>query len=325
MTGNIATDSQNAKKPIKETSKLKQKANFSNEVSSSTIKSKCCISIWSTWYCLLVMALHVYLIKNHIERIYKLEKRYTANYSRSEPILLQQQDQEQHANSSVLFLTEYDTAFNIKDQLYYELVSRICLLSISFVCLILFLVSSLKQMGNYSNDGVKFGRDFFLEKLHQYPHLGGLLSVVSEPKSDKKSVEDHAEINLTSRPSVQLAVTESSSLTGDTVSSMSSPDEDASQSSTIDSLAHKKTCGCVRHFFSFIARVFKIVWRHFLPFNSFFHLLSILFLIVPDIVHQNSFQDYLPKIVCSNRRLNGSDPAWVMNIIDYLQFVNAFY
>ncbi len=54
---------------------------------------------------------------------------------------------------------------DLNNQIYFELVSRLVLLSLSIVFLIIFLLASLKPLGNYSNDGIKFGRDFFFEKL----------------------------------------------------------------------------------------------------------------------------------------------------------------
>ena len=38
---------------------------------------KCFISIWSTWYSILILALHSYLIKTHIDTILKLINYYT--------------------------------------------------------------------------------------------------------------------------------------------------------------------------------------------------------------------------------------------------------
>ncbi len=54
---------------------------------------------------------------------------------------------------------------DLNNQIYFELVSRLILLSLSIVFLLIFILASLKPLGNYSNDGIKFGRDFFFEKL----------------------------------------------------------------------------------------------------------------------------------------------------------------
>jgi hypothetical protein len=63
-------------------------------------------------------------------------------------------------------LTMYDERLKqLNDHIYFELVSRASLLGLSLVFLLFFVVASLKPVGNYSNDAVKFGRDFFSEKL----------------------------------------------------------------------------------------------------------------------------------------------------------------
>ena len=91
----------------------------------------CLISIWSTWYAILVLVLHVYLTTIRVHQILDLAK------------VSQNQ--------------------NIKEKT--ELIARSSLLAVSSFFLLLFCVTSLKKCGNFANDGVKFGRDFFDEKL----------------------------------------------------------------------------------------------------------------------------------------------------------------
>lgn len=239
---------------------------------SNRSSSKCFISIWSTWYSLLVLAIHVYLIKIHIEHILKLVKLYSSSSN----------------SSATILILNIEETFNLRDQLFYELTSRICLLSLSFLFLVLFVFTSLKQIGNYSNDGIKFGRDFFLEKLHHNQHTqeSQLLKTTTASQTPK-NVQSTKLIKPV--PTVQLAVIESGSLTDDTLSNISSIDESETK--------QNRTCKCLRSVCSSVMRLFKLTWRHFLPFNSFFHLLSILLLILPNLVYQNSTQDYL---TCSN-------------------------
>lgn len=55
-----------------------------------------------------------------------------------------------------------------KPNINQEITVRICLTCISIFLLVLFFVTSNKKIGNFSNDGVKLGRDFFGEKLHHH-------------------------------------------------------------------------------------------------------------------------------------------------------------
>lgn len=103
-------------------------------------------------YCLLIVLLHVYLINLHVIDIINLfqlnYKANQANFNRTEP------------------LTTYEERLKqLNDHIYFELVSRASLLGLSIVFLLFFVLASLKPIGNYSNDIIKFGRDFFSEKL----------------------------------------------------------------------------------------------------------------------------------------------------------------
>ena len=235
---------------------------------SPSSSSKWCISTWSLWYGLLIVSIHVYLIKTQIDRIISIQKRYNDSAAFSPTHAA-----EWSHNATVVYLNIFD-ALSVRDQLFYETVSRICWLSLSIACLILFLVASLKQTGNYPNDGVKFGRDFFLENLHRRrPSL--------TPRASKLKEKVQTTPCTDSVPTVQLAVTESSSLSDDTSSSFISSTSDGSHSKNVTS-----RCVCLKRLFAAVLRSLRTLWRHFLPFNSFFHLLSILFLILPELVHQ---------------------------------------
>jgi hypothetical protein len=289
---NAAKITQNQLNAIKLSKSKNNKICLTNQSSS-----KCCISIWAIWYSLLVLAIHVYLIKNHIETIVKLEKNYASNTS-----------------ATILIVNIHET-FNIKDQLFYEMTSRICLLSLSVLFLVLFFFTSLKQIGNYANDGVKFGRDFFQEKLHHQYSKENFL------KPKVKTIQNQTTKSITPVPTVQLAVIESSSLTDDTLSNISSINDS-------DEKTQKRTaCPCLSRIFVSIMSTFKLTFRHFLPFNSFFHLLSILLLIFPDLVYQNSAHEYL---TCSNGPQAASchfdlKPRNISNIREIIYDTSLFY
>lgn len=125
---------------------------MSNAEFSTTSKRKCFISVWSTWYAFLVFLLHLYLINLHFVEILKLIEIRNKSFKISHP--------------NQLHLSYFDQKLNeLNEHIYFELVSRVSLLSLSIVFLFVFILTSLKPLGNYSNDGVKFGRDFFSEKL----------------------------------------------------------------------------------------------------------------------------------------------------------------
>ena len=122
---------------------------------------RCLISIWSTWYCILVVVLHAYIIKNRVESIVALDSKLIGDNRRLN------RDQQ-------------------------ELPGRVSLLAVSGVFLLLFLLTSLKQVGNYANDGIKFGRDFFSEKLlHDHRKLDSSFSTSPQQVSILASVYRH--------------------------------------------------------------------------------------------------------------------------------------
>jgi hypothetical protein len=184
-------------------------------------QNRCFISLWSTLYSILIVGLHVYLIQAAVQKCVSLNKR-----------------------DGLIDLVFYITKTYAESSMASELIARLCLIAFSILFLLLFLVCSLTKVGNYANDAVKFGRDFFAEKTHH----------------------THAKVP-------------SSSLTKIVVN-----DDDSGSSNTGSLLVKKeaKCCRCTRCcgcLFDFL----KLIYRHFLPFNSFFHLLSILCLLLPDL------------------------------------------
>lgn len=189
---------------------------------------KCFISLWSTLYSVIIVALHVYFIHNAIQKCVNLNK----NESIIDFVI----------KFAVNVTTSYSHYRSSVQLMNYELVIRLANLAVSILTLIVFFVCSLAKVGNYANDAVKFGRDFFAEKNH-YKHHGNTLK--------------HIDSNL---------LCESSS-------SMSSSD---------DQITKNKKCSCSCA--SFVTDLFKLVYRHSLPFSSTFHLISILCLILPDLL-----------------------------------------
>lgn len=249
---------------------IKQSANKLNESSLSSSSSssssvcsshKCFISIWSIWYCLLVTALHIYLIKNRIVDIINLfslnSDLFTLNNNSTNSI------NTNSFNNNTLNINELNAS------IYFEVISRLCLLILSIVFLILFLLCSLKPFGNYSNDGVKFGRDFFYEKI-DHNHL----------KSSKHNNRR------------RLTQSERSS--------------------------------------SCFTNLIEVIWRHFLPANSFFHLISILLLIFSRIVFNDSrktMQTYSTIKSCLTTTTSTSSSSCLLNFysIQANQSMSVFF
>lgn len=236
---------------------------------------KCCISIWSTWYSLFIVLIHIFLTKNHVHIILKLYNEYEQSVLASSGSVRAQswleheiKWWEHESSSSTVFnnQTQLDTfqiqSFPIfKNNLYYELLLRVILTSSSVLVLILFFIFSLKKVGNFSNDGVKFGRDFFCEKLHHH----------------------HKHYNHLNEPEIRVKNYDDESLTTDSASSTES-----STSPTRNSDLNKsKTC-CSRflNLLKSFLNLIQLCWRHFLPLNSFLHLISILLLLIPDMIYE---------------------------------------
>lgn len=101
----------------------------------------------------MIVLLHAYLINSHISIILNLFK------LKSESLHI-------HDLSNNTKILLYERQLNdLTDHIYFELVVRLCLVALSIVFLVFFVVTSIKPLGNYPNDSVKFGRDFFSEKL----------------------------------------------------------------------------------------------------------------------------------------------------------------
>ena len=222
-------------------SKNKPHASNSNSLCSS---HKCLISIWSTWYCLLIMGLHIYLIHNRITDIVNL---FSINNSDIFSI-----DQINNLSSSASYANNTLNMSQLNASIFFEIVSRICLVALSILFLILFLLCSLKPLGNYANDGVKFGRDFFYEKI-QHNHLEAKKAI---RKSRRKR---------TNQPS-----------------------------------SGSDSC---------FTNLLDIIWRHFLPANSFCHLVSILLLIFSRIIFNetsSTLHSYsIIKACLTNKMISG--------------------
>ena len=137
---------------------------------------KCCISIWSSCYALFIVIIHIFLIRTRILTILNLK-----NTLEQEPRSVGVQSIQEHefmwweheSSSSTVHnnntqTIDYQTFSIFKLNLYEEFVTRICLTSFSILFLLIFVLTSNKKIGNFSNDGVKLGRDFFCEKLHHH-------------------------------------------------------------------------------------------------------------------------------------------------------------
>lgn len=124
-----------------------------HEFVTTANERKCLISVWSTWYCLVISILHGYLINLYFIEVLNLFQ-------------LQSKSPKIELLANETYLQMYnEILINLNDHLFFELVSRSILLGLSVVFLLFFILASLKSVGNYPNDGVKFGRDFFSEKL----------------------------------------------------------------------------------------------------------------------------------------------------------------
>ena len=273
-------------------SKLKTSSNF------SFTNCKCFISIWSVWYCLFVLTIHAFLIRNHILKIIILFKSYLSiirklkigsiNYSITNYdyviSLLDYEDNVKYvkdsSNSNMTYKLDVNDLASInilKNELYFELTSRICMLFVSFSFLGIFLITILRKCDNYSNDNFKFGRDFFNEKFG------------SRNRTHKLAINDLDE--ETEQPNETINVIQSSS---SSISSLTS----TSDSTT----APKKKCCSKEKACSPIKNFINILWSHFLPISSFSHLISILALIITDLIFQNNFKKILNYKSCTNNK-----------------------
>lgn len=163
------------------------------------------------------MVLHIYLIQN---RIFDIVNLFSINNSDIFSI-----DNINNFTSSASFTNNTLNMSQLNASIFFEIVSRLCLVALSIFFLILFLLCSLKPLGNYSNDGIKFGRDFFYEKI-QHNHLEAKKKIRKQRK------------NKSNQPCSGSCFTD----------------------------------------------LLEILWRHFLPVNSFCHLVSILLLIFSRII-----------------------------------------
>ncbi|RMZ97703.1 tincar-like isoform X1 [Brachionus plicatilis] len=114
---------------------------------------KCCISIWSSWYSVLIVLIHVFLIHDRIAAI--LDLKQTLDLNPLEP-------------ASTINNSNFPSLSVLEPKPSQEYTVRVCSTCFSAFFLILFFVFSNKKIGNFSNDGVKLGRDFFGEKLHHH-------------------------------------------------------------------------------------------------------------------------------------------------------------
>lgn len=140
-----------------------------------TQKSKCLISISSTWYCLFIVLIHVYLIKNQLELVLSLSATLSSTSSSlsSSPWKQTDNNTNRTSSSSSSFTTHETSLLDLldlfrADSRQTQLIVRLCFLSLSTLFLALFLICSLQKCANYANDSVKFGRDFFAEQLHHH-------------------------------------------------------------------------------------------------------------------------------------------------------------
>jgi hypothetical protein len=227
-------------------------------------ENKCLISLWSTLYSILIVVLHVYLIQAAVQKCINLNKRDgfidLVVYLTKNAVALAQ---ETRAASDDDVGSSHSNVF-----IYYELVTRLCLIALSATFLVLFLICSLCKVGNYANDAVKFGRDFFAEKTH-HTHSRALRA--SPPKLvnlvTAGKIDDDEESELSNAGSLLVK------------------DEPKRRGCCSRSCCCCCCCCCggCRRFFAGLFDFVKLVYRHFLPFNSFFHLLSILCLLLPDL------------------------------------------
>lgn len=258
ITSSLSSSSSSLPPPVPPLPNLKQATKNSKRTSLLSLKSfeslkskhslnntsicnthKCFISIWSTWYCLLIIALHIYLLKNRIVDIVNLSA----------------------LNSDLTFVNDTIILNNtinlnqLNSDIYFELISRLCLVILSIMFLMLFLLCSLKQFGNYSNDGIKFGRDFFYEKI-------------SHNHGDSK---------------------------------------------------RKQSC---------FTNLFAIIWRHYLPVNSFCHLISILLLLFSRIIFDDSVKttsNYSTIKQCLVNKLLSTSCLLNFFLMQTKQTITAFY
>jgi hypothetical protein len=193
-------------------------------------QSKCFISLWSTLYCLFIVVLHAFFIRDSIIKCLSLRKKET--------IL-----------DLILFLNH--SIKNNHVNLDYELITRLLSIILAIVFLILFVVFSLAKVGNYPNDGVKFGRDFFSEKkIHKKQHKP---AKIAAPGS--KNYDNLSSLNYSS----------------------------SSMNETTKQQQQRSKFNCLKS----IGNLIGLIYRHFLPLSSFFHLLSILVLLIPDLLFNN--------------------------------------
>jgi hypothetical protein len=187
----IGNMSENLVQEPAKTEKKSTRAFFSN--------CHCFLSIWSVWYILFVIGLHVYLIHNYVINIVQLIKSYTsilnklkyANVNSSQTnydyvlASLFSYDHKTNESTSSIIINDLLSVNALKDQIYFELTGRLCMLIFSLIFLIVFLVTMLRKCDNYANDGFKFGRDFFAEKnLHKKPFKLDVLELEGVQESD---------------------------------------------------------------------------------------------------------------------------------------------
>jgi hypothetical protein len=281
----------NTKKNEIKTSKSKLKSS-----SFSFTNCKCFISIWSIWYCLFVLSLHAFLIRNHILKIIVLFKSYlsiirklkigTINYSISNYdyviSLLDYEEtvkyvQESSNSTHRLDVNDLNNINILKNELYFEITSRICMLFVSVSFLLFFLITILRKCDNYSNDNFKFGRDFFNEKFG------------SQNRTHKLAINDMNEDTDEQQETINVIQSSSSS-----ISSLTSTNDSTTTS--------KKKCCSKEKACSPIKNILNILWSHFLPISSFSHLISVLALIITDLIFQNNFKKILNYKSCTNNK-----------------------
>jgi hypothetical protein len=165
----------------------------------------------------------------------------------------------------------YEKIRELNEHAYFELVSRVTLLGLSILFLIIFAIGSLKPLGNYANDGCKFGRDFFKEKL-------------LHSNKKKKSMSDRLE---------KMSISVTSFGTIDTIDANQIENKQKQQTIKIKKKTKsKKNCCCCRSCCCFcwrpLSKLFETMWAHFLPISHFCHLISIMLLIFSKIIFAES-------------------------------------